>query len=215
MLEALLSVGPLPAGGSGTARSRGGFRHGRGHPAPWPGAGVGSRERQPAPLPAGSAGAAGRACGPMPAAWYSHPAWLLDRLRADWPDRLAGDRRRQSAASAALAAGQPEPHQRDRVRGPARGRTRARRPARWPGFRTPCGSTAPVPVQRLPGFAAGLVTVQDAASQLAAHLLAPATRACACSTPAPRPGARPPTCSSAPAAHSISPPSTCRPSASP
>ena len=51
----------------------------------------------------------------------------------------------------------------------------------------------------LPGFAEGEVSVQDAAAQLAAPLLldglAAAARRCACWTPAPRPAARPPTCS--------------------
>ena len=58
-----------------------------------------------------------------------------------------------------------------------------------------------MPVTQLPGFADGEVSVQDAAAQRAAPLLlapAAARPARACSTPAPRPAARPRTCSSSP-----------------
>ena len=52
-----------------------------------------------------------------PLARYNHPAWWLDRLRADWPERLAGDRRRRQPASADDLARQRAPQQRGRVRG--------------------------------------------------------------------------------------------------
>lgn len=146
-------------------------------------------------------------------AWHSHPAWLLDRLRADWPDRwqaIAGanqerppfwlrvNRMRTSVTdyrallSAQLGAGAT---------------TRA-------GFPDALRLDVALPVHRLPGFAAGLVTIQDAASQLAAPLLAaePGMRVLdACAAPE----GRPPTCSSLPAANSISPPSIWARSASP
>lgn len=42
-----------------------------------------------------------------------------------------------------------------------------------PGVPTAITLDGPVPVERIPGFAEGLVSVQDASAQLAAHLLAP------------------------------------------
>jgi len=107
-----------------------------------------------------------------PAAWHSHPAWLLDRLRADWPDRW----------DAIAAADQQRPPLWLRVN---RGRTTVEDYAgrltselgvgavTLAGFPDALRLESPVPVQRLPGFADGLVTVQDPASQLAAPLLAP------------------------------------------
>jgi 16S rRNA (cytosine967-C5)-methyltransferase len=107
-----------------------------------------------------------------PAAWHSHPAWLLDRLRADWPDRW----------QAIAAANQQRPPLWLRVN---RNRASVSDYAARLGAELGVGAQplagfpdalrldSAVPVQRLPGFADGLVTVQDAASQLAAPLLAP------------------------------------------
>ncbi len=107
-----------------------------------------------------------------PAAWHSHPQWLLDRLRADWPERW----------QAIVAANQQRPPLWLRVN---RNRTSVGDYAArlreelgvggtpLDGFPDALRLDSGVPVQRLPGFDAGLVTVQDAASQLAAPLLAP------------------------------------------
>ncbi len=102
-----------------------------------------------------------------PVARWNHPGWWLDRLRSDWPEQwqaiaaadnlhppmtLRVNSRRATAASyaAALAAaglaGEPV--------GPYAVRLQR-----------------PVPVSRLPGFAAGEVSVQDANAQRAAELL--------------------------------------------
>lgn len=102
---------------------------------------------------------------------YAHPQWLIDRLRADWPEHwqsiteannarppmtLRVNRRQASRESwlerlqAAGLQGQPHPWAADAV-----------------------VLDEPVPVDRLPGFAEGAVSVQDAAGQLAADLLAP------------------------------------------
>ena len=108
----------------------------------------------------------------MPDAWYSHPAWLLDRLRTDWPD----------AWQEIAAANQRHPPLWLRVnRNRASVSDYAERLAAelgltatsLPGFPDALKLESAVPVQRLPGFAEGQVSVQDAASQLAAHLLAP------------------------------------------
>ncbi|MGE0081213.1 MAG: 16S rRNA (cytosine(967)-C(5))-methyltransferase RsmB [Thiohalomonadaceae bacterium] len=99
----------------------------------------------------------------------AHPAWLLDRLKHAWPDdwrRIAeannrrppmtlrvnlARRSREEYLDLLKSAGfdaQPSPHA--------------------PGAVT---LAQPQPVERLPGFAEGEVSVQDAAAQLAAGLL--------------------------------------------
>ena len=98
---------------------------------------------------------------------WNHPPWWIERLRRDWPSDwetlLAADnvhppltlrvnpRRTDAAAYAArlAAAGMGS-----RIAGPQA-----------------LALDAPVPVARLPGFADGDVSVQDAAAQLAAPLL--------------------------------------------
>lgn len=101
----------------------------------------------------------------------AHPAWLAARLAADWPDAAAG----------VLAANQAHPDLWVRVN-----RRRAD-PADWaarlvaatgvtaaavPGLPDGLRLAAPLPVDALPGFAAGEASVQDGAAQLAAPLLA-------------------------------------------
>ncbi len=104
---------------------------------------------------------------------WSHPRWLIERLHHDWPDR----------ADALLQANQAHPPLWLRVN-----RLRASRSAYAARLHAELGLDAdapdafpdalrlarPVPVTRLPGFADGLVSVQDAAAQMAAELLAAA-----------------------------------------
>jgi len=118
------------------------------------------------------------------AAWYSHPQWLLMRLKQDWPaqyrDLLDGNNARapmtlrintaRSSRAAYLAllheAGLPA-HAGDLCE-------------------TSVILAAPCDVHRLPGFAEGLVSVQDEASQLVVPLLklAPGLRVLdACAAP--------------------------------
>ncbi len=101
------------------------------------------------------------------AARHNHPRWWIDRLQADWPAQW----------QAVLAA--------DNQRPPMTLRVNARRdtPAGYVQRLAEAGIEAcvagpqavmlaePQPVQRLPGFADGDVSVQDAAAQLAAPLL--------------------------------------------
>ncbi len=103
---------------------------------------------------------------------YSHPSWLIEQLKRDWPDdwravlecaqqqpplwlRVNATRQTADGFRARLAesglAGEPEAGLPDALR-----------------------LTRPLPVGEIPGFAQGEVSVQDAASQLAADLLAPA-----------------------------------------
>lgn len=119
-----------------------------------------------------------------PAATYAHPLWLLDALREAWPDHW----------QAIAAAGNQRPPMTLRVN--ARRYDRAAYLARleaaglhavatpWTGH----GLTLerPTDVARLPEFAAGAVSVQDGAAQLAAPLLelAPGQRVLdACAAP--------------------------------
>jgi 16S rRNA (cytosine967-C5)-methyltransferase len=119
-----------------------------------------------------------------PTARYSHPAWLIDALCTDWPDDC----------ERILTANNTRPPfvlrvntRRIGVLDYGRALTAAGLPytslehadaALW--------LPAPVPVDRLPGFADGLVSVQDAAAQLAPPLLnaAPGMRVLdACAAP--------------------------------
>jgi 16S rRNA (cytosine967-C5)-methyltransferase len=100
---------------------------------------------------------------------YAHPAWLVERLQSDWPrdwerilaannvrppfslrvnrQRMTRDEYMETLADQSLGA-VPLEHTRTGVR-----------------------LDRPVPVEALPGFAAGCVSVQDGAAQLAAGLL--------------------------------------------
>jgi len=104
-----------------------------------------------------------------PSARFAHPAWLVEALCQDWPED----------GESMLAAGNAQP--------PMWLRVNARRAdataylgrleasgleARGCDFAPEALRLArPVDVARLPGFAAGEVSVQDAAAQLAARLL--------------------------------------------
>jgi len=102
-----------------------------------------------------------------PVARWNHPAWWIERLRLDWPDHW----------EALLAAAQERPPMTLRVN-----------PRRWSGDEAFAALQAaglavrrlgpltlvldsPVPVDRVPGFAEGRLSVQDAAAQRAAPLL--------------------------------------------
>jgi len=103
----------------------------------------------------------------QPTAQWNHPQWWIDRLKADWPAQWQG----------ILAAAQARPPMCLRVN--ARQATGAQylqqlESAGLPGRLIATQTivlAAPVPVDRLPGFADGAVSVQDAAAQRAATLL--------------------------------------------
>ena len=102
-----------------------------------------------------------------PVGRWNHPAWWLERLQADWPARW------QAIAEA------------DNMHPPMTLRVNARRgtAASYAALLAEAGLAAeagpgyalrllrPVPVSRLPGFAAGDVSVQDGNAQRAAELL--------------------------------------------
>ena len=103
-----------------------------------------------------------------PPAQWNHPAWWVKRLQGDWPHQAAD----------ILRAAQHRPPMTLRVRAPERGGDYL---ARWAtaglrGFPLAGLPQAVVlesacPVERLPGFDRGEVSVQDAAAQLAAPLV--------------------------------------------
>lgn len=102
-----------------------------------------------------------------PVARFNHPVWWIERLRADWPLEW----------EALLAADNLHPPMSLRVnarRGDAAGYL-ARLAEAGIEADAPGGQAVrlrqPVPVQQLPGFAAGEVSVQDLAAQRAAPLL--------------------------------------------
>ncbi len=110
------------------------------------------------------------AAGRSPLGAFNHPAWWVEKLKQDWPAQW----------QAILAANNRPPPMTLRVH--ARRATAAdyaeRLAALGMGAR-PLGAPTPqalvldrpAPVSALPGFAEGLVSVQDAAAQLAAPLL--------------------------------------------
>jgi 16S rRNA (cytosine967-C5)-methyltransferase len=107
------------------------------------------------------------ATGSDPVARWNHPQWWIKRLRKDWP----------AQAEALLAAANQHPPMTLRVnarQGDAAGYLQrladAGIAAEQAGLHTVV-LARPVPVQALPGFAEGAVSVQDGAAQLAAPLL--------------------------------------------
>jgi 16S rRNA (cytosine967-C5)-methyltransferase len=105
-----------------------------------------------------------------PEARYSHPAWLVGRLRADWPDRW----------ESVLEAAQGAPPLWLRVNVARTTPAACASRLQEAGLAHEAGDlpaslrlSRAVPVAEIPGFADGLLTVQDLASQLAAHILAP------------------------------------------
>ena len=100
---------------------------------------------------------------------YAHPAWLVAQLREDWPHDW----------EAILAANNARPPLTLRINARRVGVADYRAQLDAGGFahhplrHSPVGVCLeqPVSVERLPGFDAGWVSVQDAAAQLAAPLL--------------------------------------------
>jgi len=101
---------------------------------------------------------------------YAHPAWLVKQLQADWPDDW----------EAMLAANNERPpfslrvNQRRMTRNEYLGELTVRSIEAVPLPYVEAGLLLkkPVPVENLPGFSEGVVSVQDGAAQLAAGLLA-------------------------------------------
>jgi 16S rRNA (cytosine967-C5)-methyltransferase len=107
--------------------------------------------------------------GDSPVALYAHPGWLIERIKHDWPDDW----------EAILQAGNQRPPLSLRVNRQQTTREDYLTLLQDEGIgATPLAHTlqgikveVPVPVNALPGFDKGLVSVQDAAAQQVAGLL--------------------------------------------
>ncbi len=100
---------------------------------------------------------------------WNHPQWLIERLRADWPDDL-------EAILAANNARAPMWLRVNTARCNAADYARRLSEAgigatRWDGVPEALRLAEPRPVEDLPGFADGDASVQDAAAQVAARWL--------------------------------------------
>jgi len=109
------------------------------------------------------------ALAPGPAMLHSHPDWLVTRLQADWPKHW------QSILAANQAQG-PMSLRVNEMRTTRAGYLERLREAGFDAVVSPyvpqaLTLVAPVPVERLPGFEGGDVSVQDVAAQLAVGLL--------------------------------------------
>lgn len=104
-----------------------------------------------------------------PSAFYAHPTWLLDKLRQAWPQdwqTLVAANNRQAPMS--LRVNRRKTDREAYLQTLAeRGLAASALPHTQAGIRL----SQPTGVEHLPGFAAGEVSVQDGAAQLAAQLL--------------------------------------------
>lgn len=104
---------------------------------------------------------------------WNHPAWLIARLRRDWPDHFrqileANDQRAPMWLRLNPRRTTLEAWQADLERAPAPAPFTA---SRLPGFEQAIRLDPARPVAALPGYADGRVSVQDAAAQIAAPWL--------------------------------------------
>lgn len=102
-----------------------------------------------------------------PVACWNHPAWWIERLRCDYPQDW-------QAILAANNQQAPMTLRINRRRSSVEDYLQRLREAGLDAWRNGADGvtlTRPMPVQAIPGFAEGLVSVQDAAAQLAAPLL--------------------------------------------
>ncbi len=114
----------------------------------------------------------------------AHPRWLLDRLQAAWPQHWRAIAQANNARPPlTLRVNRARTSRPDYLARLAEAGIAARAPAE---IDDAVVLETPLPVERLPGFADGLVSVQDGAAQLAAALLdvAPGQRVLdACAAP--------------------------------
>jgi 16S rRNA (cytosine967-C5)-methyltransferase len=106
---------------------------------------------------------------------YSHPAWLLERLQRDWPDHWlqiveAGNRQAPMWLRVNTRRLSRDQYL-DELNGFDRSANKAASNEVIPGVDQAIKLAEPRPVAELPGFSDGLVSVQDAAAQLAAPWL--------------------------------------------
>ncbi|NGP53466.1 16S rRNA (cytosine(967)-C(5))-methyltransferase RsmB [Thioalkalivibrio sp. XN8] len=103
---------------------------------------------------------------------HAHPRWLLDALARDWPrdwEAVVAANNQQAPMWLRVNAARSS-----RADWLARLQAEGGAAEPWDPAPEALRLAAPLPVESLPGFAAGDVSVQDGAAQLAAGLLAPA-----------------------------------------
>jgi 16S rRNA (cytosine967-C5)-methyltransferase len=100
---------------------------------------------------------------------FAHPAWLMQKIQADWPDDWQEIMQANNhAAPLWLRINRSKQEQNDLTKLlSSEGFT----VERHPGAPDAIKLSPPAPVSRIPGFSEGLVSVQDPAAQLAADLL--------------------------------------------
>ncbi|MEX0872897.1 MAG: 16S rRNA (cytosine(967)-C(5))-methyltransferase RsmB [Aquisalimonadaceae bacterium] len=103
---------------------------------------------------------------------FAHPQWLIDSLRQDWPEHWRSVLEANNARPPMTLRVNRRQSDRDTWLVRLRDSGLAAEPHAWAADAVTMAE--PVAVQRLPGFAEGAVSVQDAAGQLAADLVAPA-----------------------------------------
>ena len=108
-----------------------------------------------------------RAADQLPQSQWNHPVWWIDRLRHDWPEQWQAILRANHVAAPMTL--RVNARQSDPVSYLAQLQA-VGMPAQWVGASGVTLSQAK-PVTALPGFAQGMVSVQDPAAQLAAPLL--------------------------------------------
>ena len=104
---------------------------------------------------------------------FDHPRWLIARLKADWPDRWQAILDANNARAPMWLRVDPARYTAAAYLDVLRDANAPERPAGelLAGLEQAVRLDEPRPVDDLPGFAAGAVSVQDAAAQLAAPWL--------------------------------------------
>jgi 16S rRNA (cytosine967-C5)-methyltransferase len=103
---------------------------------------------------------------------YSYPQWLIDRLRKDWPESWSEILTTMLEHPPFWIRVNSQKSSRDEYASRLNDEPGVNT-IMLPGFKDALRLERPLPVTELPGFSDGVVSVQDAASQLAADLLAP------------------------------------------
>lgn len=108
-----------------------------------------------------------------PVTRYSHPKWLLNTLKRDWPDDWSAIAEQNNARARLCLRVNKQQHQRDDY-------LAMLHTAGIDAHSAPCSKQGiylerSLDVTTLPGFSEGAVSVQDEAAQLACELLAPQT----------------------------------------
>jgi 16S rRNA (cytosine967-C5)-methyltransferase len=103
---------------------------------------------------------------------YSHPQWFIDRLRHDWPGCWREILLKMLEHPPLWIRVNTQRQTRDDYAAGLRAST-GMRATTLPGFQDALRLERPIAVGELPGFSEGLVSIQDAASQLATEMLAP------------------------------------------